>query len=558
MDNQEIAKNFKQLAKILELKGESAFRFKSYINASELIKQLPRSIETYSEKEIRAMSGIGPAIMAKIKEQISSGQMSKLEEERKSIPAGVLEMMQIRGISMPRLATIWREAGIETPEMLQDACQKGRISRLHGFGEKTERQIHSNTLFYIHNRGCSLLSSIQEKVYELQNALFLHYGKERFQLCGDMLRQLEIIREIEWVTSLIPEDLENFLKDKGLQKDLDSTEDRSIYQDLSTGNRYIFKQEENAEKCRQYRFLSSMSQAFKQELIQITNGDIELLKEESELDYFRRHHLSPLRAGLREYPFMLKEAYKEIQYNDIRGIIHCHSAWSDGILSIEEMAKNCIKRAMEYMVITDHSVSAAYAHGLSIERVKAQWEEINELNKKLYPFHIFRGIECDILKNGNLDYPNDLLSEFDMVIASVHAALSLDIKSETDRILKAIENPYTTMIGHLTGRLLTKREGMALDMEKILTHCAKHNTDLEINTNPYRLDLSRDWIRPALERSIKLSLNPDAHRPEGLDDLKWGIISAAKAGLRTEDNISCLSFDNFSRYLKEKKKLKSQ
>jgi len=245
-----------------------------------------------------------------------------------------------------------------------------------------------------------------------------------------------------------------------------------------------------------------------------------------------------------------------IQVGDIRSIIHSHSNWSDGTNTIEEMAAECKKRGLEYLVISDHSQTAYYAKGLKEERILEQHHYIDSLNSKLFPFKIFKSIESDILNDGNLDYPENVLKSFDLVIASVHSNLGMTEEKATARLLKAIENPYTTILGHMTGRLLLSRNGYPLDHKKIIEACAANNVVIELNAHPRRLDIDWRWIEFALENGVLLSINPDAHALSGFEDIKYGVLAAQKGGLTKENNLSSYGLKEFEAYLIKIKKLK--
>jgi DNA polymerase (family 10) len=243
-----------------------------------------------------------------------------------------------------------------------------------------------------------------------------------------------------------------------------------------------------------------------------------------------------------------------ITHNDLKGTLHNHSTWSDGVNSIEEMALYCRDELkLQYLGMCDHSKSAFYAKGLSIERVLQQHEEIDHLNKKIKDFHIFKGIESDILNDGSLDYPDEILSRFDFIVASVHTNLKMDKEKATTRLIKAVENPYTTILGHPTGRLLLSRKGYEFDYKKVIDACAANNVVIEINANPLRLDLDWRWHQYALDKGVKLSVNPDAHRNEGFLDMHYGIFAARKGGLTKEMCLNAFSLEEIKQVFELKK-----
>jgi DNA polymerase (family 10) len=242
-----------------------------------------------------------------------------------------------------------------------------------------------------------------------------------------------------------------------------------------------------------------------------------------------------------------------ISFEDIKGIIHSHSNWSDGSNTLEEMAEGCIAKGFEYLVISDHSKSAAYAGGLTEEKIQEQHRKIEELNKKYKPFKIFKSIECDILGDGSLDYSDEVLSSFDLVIASVHSNLKMNQEKAMQRLSKAIQHPATTVLGHMTGRLLLSRNGYPVDHIKIIDLCAAHKVVIELNAHPRRLDIDWEWIPYAQEKGVFISINPDAHAVEGFDDCKYGVLAAQKGGLKTNFNLSSLGLNDFEDFLKNRK-----
>ena len=299
-------------------------------------------------------------------------------------------------------------------------------------------------------------------------------------------------------------------------------------------------------------------EAFNKEFGNITFNDNNKKEDESVFADLNIQYIPPY---LRETESIIDKARKKalpdlIQPSDVRSIIHSHSNWSDGAYTIEEMAKECIKRNLEYLVISDHSKSAAYANGLSEERIREQHRYIDELNTKLAPFKIFKSIECDILTDGNLDYTNDVLASFDLVIASIHSNLKMSEDKAMARVLKAISNPYVTILGHMTGRLLLSRRGYPLDHKKIIETCAANNVVIEINAHPRRLDMDWRWIDYAAEKNVLLSVNPDAHSLDGFDDIKYGVLASQKGGLTKQQNLSSFSLKEFETWLVSTKKKK--
>ena len=303
------------------------------------------------------------------------------------------------------------------------------------------------------------------------------------------------------------------------------------------------------------------------EFIEAFNKEFPKLKytgDETEDDetIFTKANIPYIPPMLRESAAIIKKAKAKalpllIEPTDIKSIIHSHSKWSDGTNTLEEMAEECIKRGLEYLVISDHSKAAAYANGLTEERIREQHRQIDQLNDQFKNFKIFKSIECDILGDGSMDYSNPILSTFDLVIASVHSNLKMNEEKAMLRLIRAIENPYTTILGHMTGRLLLSRNGYPVDHKKIVDACAANHVVIELNAHPRRLDIDWKYIDYALEKNVLISIDPDAHALEGYDDIKYGTLAAQKGGVTKEQNLSSFSLKEFESFLAKRRKLKS-
>jgi DNA polymerase (family 10) len=336
----------------------------------------------------------------------------------------------------------------------------------------------------------------------------------------------------------------------------------------------VKENESSVEGIYKNRFLvklyASDDESFYSRLIETTGNEkhIKELKEllKSEIPSLSSEEAVYEKAGLAFIPAVRREGLDEIEKarngkkinlieaTDLKGSLHNHSTWSDGINSIEEMALHCRDELnLEYFGISDHSKTAVYANGLKIEEVYQQWEEIDQLNQKLAPFHIFKGIESDILSNGSLDYPDEMLAEFDFVVASIHSQLGMDEKKATNRLIKAIENPYTTILGHPTARQLLIRSGYEIDHKKVIDACAANNVIIEINSNPLRLDIDWRWVPYCLDKGVMLSINPDAHSLSELYYTDFGVIMGQKGGLTAENCLNCLPLEGIKQYFKNRK-----
>ncbi len=550
MSNSEISDLFSLLAKLMEIHGENSFKAKSYSSAAFAIDKLPVQLSEIDVNEIQHLKGIGPSSAKKIEELLKTGTLLQLEEIIFSTPKGVLEMIKIKGLGPKKINTIWKEMELENVGELLYACKENRLKLYKGFGEKTQAAVAEYIEFYLKNKGSYLYSqtiNIAEQFHQLFQKIF---AKKSVFITGDFARQVEVILQLEYI---INEDV-NIVTDTILKMEefqlISQDQNELLYKTITGINVKIYALIDNViEKLIE----TSSSNSFYEAL------DKDLANANSEEHYFELRSLEFMPAFVREDASILKNKNylnTHLHQNEIRGLIHCHSTWSDGNNNIEDMAKACIERGLEYMAMTDHSKSAFYAQGLNEEQIKQQHIEIDQLNNKLAPFKIFKSIESDILNDGSLDYSNSILSTFDLVIASVHSNLKMTEEKAMKRLIAAIENPYTTVLGHLTGRLLLSRPSYPLNFKMIIDACAANNVVIELNANPNRLDIDWREIKYALEKNVLISVNPDAHSLKGIDDIKYGVFSAQKAMLPKEKNLSSFLLKDFTDFIENRKKLK--
>ncbi|MEQ1555013.1 MAG: PHP domain-containing protein, partial [Ferruginibacter sp.] len=406
--------------------------------------------------------------------------------------------------------------------------------------------------FYLRNKGnflyAQLVFGAEQFIIYLKNTFV---GKQIF-VTGQYARQLEIITLLEYI---VAEKIEVIDEKLSIQKAFELIEKGKDYLVYKSAIGIKVKIHSAIENVIEKLIETSSSEKIYQKL---SNSNTAVAKNEQE--YFSIRKLPFIPAFLREDENILlleKEFTQHIQTADIKGLIHCHSNWSDGNNTIEEMAKAAQSRGMEYLVISDHSKTASYAQGLKEDKIKAQHQYINELNVKLAPFKIFKSIESDILNDGSLDYSDNVLSTFDVVIASVHSNLKMTEEKAMARLMAAIENPYTTILGHLTGRLLLSRPSYPLNFKTIIDACAAHNVVIELNANPNRLDIDWREIKYALEKNVLISINPDSHSIEGIDDIKYGVLVAQKAMLTKENNLSSFSLAKMEQFIQQRKQIKN-
>ena len=549
MSNNEIADHFSLLSKLLDIHGENSFKSKSYSSAAYNIEQLQKEISDMSEDELYQQRGIGQSTGEKIRQLLQTGQMEALRELRASTPAGVIEMMQIKGLGPKKIHSVWKALNIEDIGELEYACTENRLSALKGFGAKTQAAIGEAIAFYRASQGFHLWAHVEEEARLLVVQLQKAFPDNRFELTGAIRRQDEVVDAIEIVTDTDGDDLvRSYASLPDVALETVAADRLSVRIPGRPALRFFLSDERSF--CRTL-FQSTASAEFNEAFARsYTLPD----SPESEQEIFSDNGLPFIPAPIRESAAILELAATGklpdlIQPGDIRGIIHSHSKWSDGANTIEEMARGAIAAGYEYLVISDHSQAAQYAGGLSPERIVAQHAEIDALNKKLAPFRIFKSIEADILGDGSLDYGPEILKSFDLVIASVHSNLTMTREKAMDRLLKAIANPYTTILGHPTGRLLLSRAGYPVDHKVLIDACAEHGVVVEINAHPRRLDIDWRWVAYALERGVTLSIDPDAHSVNGYRDVYYGVMIGQKGGLTKERNLSSFSLSEFEAFL---------
>lgn len=556
MTNDEIADQFSMLSKLMDIHGENSFRSKGYSIAAYHVEQLVKPITEMDDAELFAAKGIGDSTGKKIREIQQTGMLDALQKIMAATPEGVLEMMSIKGLGPKKIATIWKELGIETLGELEYACTENRLAEIKGFGQKTQKSILESLSFYKKSQGFHLWRDAEETALELLEHLKKALPDNCFEITGDLRRQAETLDTIEFITTATaPQILEQFNNHPDLQAEKEPASLLLLTPDLPR-LRFHFTDEESFEKT---LFLTTGSADF-------IAAFLEKFKvadaPKSEQQIFEDNGLPYIHPALRESENVLALAaegkLKElVQISDIKGIIHSHSTWSDGSNTIEEMAKAARDKGYEYLVISDHSVAAYYAKGLTPERIVQQHAEIDKLNAKLAPFRIFKSIEADILGDGSLDYDATILSSFDLVIASVHSNLKMTMEKAMDRVMTAIRNPFTTILGHPTGRLLLSRQGYPLDHKQVIDACAAHNVVIEINAHPRRLDLDWRWIEYAAEKGVLMSIDPDAHFISGFDDVRYGVLSAQKGGLTKDQNLSSYNLQQFEEFVAQYKAKRS-
>ncbi len=551
-DNSFIADQFSLLSKLMDIHGENSFKAKSYSSAAFTIDKLPQQLSEIPADKYASIKGIGDSAAKKINEIFERGEIVALTELINKTPEGIMQMLNIKGIGPKKITVIWKEMGIESIGELLYACNENRLTLYKGFGEKTQKSIQESIEYFLKNIGSYLYAQIEEFAVAFDEKLKKQFTKNQFLLTGNFRRHIETIDRIEWVTDMPEAALQSFLLENNFVTEKIDTEE-SVYKGTEENIQLNFHHT-NVEHIYKKLFLTSASEQFlnawnKKFPLNSTNDFIseEVILEKTNIQF--------IPAYLRETPGIIDKAVHNdlpdvIQLKDITTIIHSHSKWSDGNNTIEEMANAALKMGLQYLVISDHSKTAFYANGLTEERVKAQHAEIDELNEKLKPFKIFKSIESDILNDGSLDYSDEVLNSFDIVIASVHSNLKMSEEKAMMRLLNAIKNPFTSILGHCTGRLLLSRAGYPVNHTKLINACAEYNVVVELNANPRRLDMDWRYIDYCTEKNVLISIDPDAHSIKAFNHIKYGVLAAQKAGITKEQNLSSHSLSEFEVFLK--------
>jgi DNA polymerase (family 10) len=541
MENGLIADRLKLYSQLLDLHNKDSFRAKTYANASFRIDKMETKLATVPEDMLEQVDGIGKSLCSKITAIIKTGSFDDLNTLLSGTPAGVIEMLGVKGIGPKKVAVIWKELGIESPGELLYACNENRLVEIKGFGLKTQQAIIQSIQFQMTHASFYHYATLEGPANELLSTFLKLPFVNEGSLTGDIRRKCEVLENIEVLVST--GEPEQFIS---LQTKLPELQIENADAEAGTWSGrtaaqlpftlFVCKPAEFA-----YRLYETTGNA-----AHLEQMGIEKAEYTNEIEIYNRAGLDfvepEMREGLGETVMAGNHKLPElIKFSDIKGTLHNHSTYSDGLNTLEQMARHCKERGFEYLGICDHSRTAVYAHGLEIERVLKQHEEIDKLNRELAPFKIFKGIESDILGDGSLDYPEEILKKFDFLVASVHSNLKMSEEKATARLLKAIENPYTTILGHPTGRLLLMRPGYPINHRLIIDACARQQVVIEINANPYRLDMDWRWINYALEKGVKLSINPDAHELEGFDDMYYGVCVARKGGLSRGMTLNALS-----------------
>jgi len=547
MENKEIAKSFNLLGKLMDLHGENPFKVRSYYTAYNILRKHERPLSEMSGDEIGSIHGLGKAIVGKIEELTTKGQMDTLDRFKEMTPPGVVEMLHVRGFGPKKVSSVWNQLGIETIGELLQATKENRLVALKGFGLKTQEDLKKKLEYFSVSKGFVHYATAENEVEEIQQIIEDQFPQDA-AIVGGAAQQEQVI---EGIQILVLEEREDDLR-KALESG--AREDVTVFNyggipihiDAISGEEFAIEQfTRNSGED----FVEYFQDAYDIDLHEF----VDVLSEETIFEEADAEFIPPPQRKLIDDRPDNRSFESLIKVEDIKGIIHSHSTYSDGLHSLKDMALYAKEQGFEYLLITDHSQSAFYADGLKVDRVQEQWKEIDQLNQEIPDFHIFKGIESDILNDGSLDYEDDILKGFDVVIASVHSNLKMDKEKATNRLLTAIKNPHTRILGHPTGRLLLSREGYPIDHAAIIDACAENNVIIELNAHPNRLDIDYHWISYCRDKGVLISINPDAHSKEGMHLVRHGVRVARKAWLTPEENLSSYSLEQLKSWIKEGK-----
>jgi DNA polymerase (family X) len=583
MDKNQVANLLDEIASLLELKeGSNPFEVRAYQNAARAVNGLDGDIEQLTrEGKLKGVPGLGSTSIKRIEEAVETGHIALYDELVETTPPVKLEMMRIPGVGPKKINAIYNQLHVNSIPDLVQACEENKVAALPGFGKKTQDKIVQGIAFLAQHAGRFLYPVGEEEASHIYKVLKDLPEIVRIQVAGSLRRRRETIGDIDMVVSVADSASEDarrkimdvFTSQPSVQAITGKGETKSsvvlssgINMDLRVVNDSQFPytlhhftgSKEHHIPLRR-RALSMNMTINDYGLFKGKEPHLELVPCKDETDIYAALGMAYIEPELREDMGEIEAAVNGtlpglVQESDLRGVLHVHSTWSDGQNTIREMAEACIARGMTYLGLTDHSKTAAYAGGLNEEDLRRQHEEIDLLNKEYSGrLHILKGIECDILRDGSLDFTDDVLATLDFVVASIHSLFNLSPEEQTQRMLRAISNRYVDIIGHPTGRILLGREGYALDLDSVIDVAAEYGVCIEINAHPSRLDLDWRYLHRARDKGIKIPIDPDAHVISGLDDMRFGIGIARKGWLRASDVLNTMTTNNLLDFFKNRR-----
>lgn len=567
MTRETLADTLEEIALLLELKGENPFKIRAYRTGAETVAQFPGDIVALArEGKLEGIKGIGDALQQKLHELASTGSLGFYEKLKAEFPPGLFELFDVQGLGPKKIKALHETLGVDSVATLKTLCESGEVAKLPGFGAKTAAKILESIAFRESNADRFRLGDVAGPVEEILECLRDHPEALRVEAAGSYRRSKETVHDVDFLvaTSRPEEVIEHFVSQPWVSRVIAKGPTKASI-NLANGLQCDLRAVSNAEfACALAYFTGSKEHnvAMRGRALErgYTLNEYRLaVKEgsdapeapvfENEAQLHRFLGLDYIAPELRENTGEIEAAEEGdlprlIELENLRGTFHNHTVASDGRNTLEEMAAAAIGHGLQYLGIADHSKSSFQANGLDETRLRAQIAEIRALNARYrdegVKFRLFAGSEVDILKDGSLDYDDDLLGELDYVVASVHNAMTLSESAMTERLIKAVSHPRVTMLGHLTGRLLLERDPYAVDIPAVIEACAEHGTVIELNCSPWRLDMDWRWWKHAVAKGVKCAINPDAHRTSQLEYLAFGVRLARKGWLRREDVINTL------------------
>ena len=560
-----------EIATLLELTGENPFKSRAYQNAARNLEKSEVDFdELVKENRLTEIEGIGEAISKKLTELIQTGKLEYYEKLKDSVPPGHLEMLKIPGLGPKKIHALYEQLGVKDVGELEYACLENRLVDLKGFGEKTQDNILAGIAKLKVYKERRLYAEISAEAEVLLEYLKRDKSILSISIAGSLRRGNETVKDIDILAaSKNPEKLGGHFTSYERIETVTASGETKVSVVLKSGINADLRIVTSAEyPYALHHFTGSKEHntamrgrakdmGLKMNEYGLFRGEknIKCANEEELFATLKLQFIEPeLRENMGEIQAAEKnELPKLVEEKDVRGIFHVHTNFSDGGETLENMARAAREMGLQYIGISDHSRSAYYAGGLQIEDIKKQHELIDKLNKKLKPFHIFKGIEADILPDGSLDYDEKTLARFDFVIAAVHSNFNMPAREMTARLKKALQNKYATMLAHPTGRLLLSREPYAVNLEEVIDTAAKFGKAVELNANAHRLDLDWRHCIYAKRKGVKIAINPDAHQIAGLRDVSFGVKIARKGWLSSEDCLNCMSLVRMKEYLARNK-----
>jgi len=559
MTNKAIARHLRFAADLLELSGENPFRARAYSSAARAVETSDVDVAMVVEKgETPDVPGVGRGIGDEIAGLIRTGSLDVADRALEALPPGLPDLLHVKGLGVKKVRTIWQELGVTDLEALEGAATSGALAALAGFGKKTAQNVLDELEKLRRYAGWHRYREALDAAVPLLAAFRTTPGVARADLAGAIRRQLEIVDRIEIVAAGEPEAIRQALASQGVRP-MDGGADPAFFHGRHPLGLPVVVHHPPEEHYGRALWAATGDAAHVETFVD-RFGMPGATAEESVV--YTAAGLDPIPPPLRDGADWLDAAAARrlpdlLTVEDLRGTLHNHSTWSDGAHTIEEMAAAARERGLEYFALCDHSRSLHIANGLTVERLLEQIEEVAALNARYAeqaaegrrPFRILTGTECDVLGDGEMDFPDDVLARLDFVVASIHSRFNMTEAEGTDRLIRAVENPYVDVLGHLTGRLLLRRDGYPVDHPAVIDACARTGTSLELNANPNRLDVDWRWLPEALRRGVMISINPDAHSTYELDNVRWGVAVAQKGGLTPDRCLNALGLDDLLLWL---------